>query len=345
MKKIIVNGRFFSQTITGVQRYALELMKELDKLVEPEQVEIAVPPNAVGIPQFKNIRVHFVGKFHGHLWEQTEFPLYVWRHKGISVNLCNPSPLISPGIVCLHDARFKVIPQFLNKKFLLWYKLLFANAMRRGKALITTSCFSKSEFCKYYFLLPERMTVIPAAWQHYIYTECDEAVFDRYSLKPGEYFFSMSTLEPNKNFRWVAEVAEKNPEQVFVVAGSINDKVFANGIGFECPSNMKLLGFISDEEAKALMRDCKAFIYPSFYEGFGVPVLEALSVGATAIVSDASCMRSIYGNSVHYINPFDSEVDLEKLLQQPVEDAREILEKYSWEKSAKKLLEVVRSYA
>jgi glycosyltransferase involved in cell wall biosynthesis len=135
-------------------------------------------------------------------------------------------------------------------------------------------------------------------------------------------------------------VAKKNSNQIFAVAGSINKKVFAEGLGFECPDNMKLLGYVTDEEAKTLMRDCRAFLFPTVYEGFGIPPLEAISVGAKCVVvSDTDVMHEIFGDCVNYVSPNDIP---ENLCFQEKENADSLLEKYSWEKSARKLKEVIR---
>lgn len=110
---------------------------------------MAVPPETENIPTYTNIRVVRVGKFKNRLWEHLSFPWYVHKQKGISLNLCNVAPLPSPGIVCIHDVKIKATPQYFSKKFLLWYEVLFGNAARRAKAIITVSEFSKNEICKY----------------------------------------------------------------------------------------------------------------------------------------------------------------------------------------------------
>ena len=89
------------------------------------------------------------------------------------------------------------------------------------------------------------------------------------------------------------------------------------------------------------MRDSKAVCYPSFYEGFGIPVIEAMSVGAKVICSDIEAIRRIYGDTVYYVDPYDPEVDIERLLKREVGDAEEILNKYSWAASARKLKQVL----
>ena len=101
-------------------------------------------------------------------------------------------------------------------------------------------------------------------------------------------------------------------------------------------------GYASDQLAKTLMKFCKAFIFPSYYEGFGIPPLEALSLGAKVIVSNTASLPEIFGNSAYYISPDNADIDLNELISKPVADADEVLSKYSWEKSAKQLLDILK---
>ena len=334
--KVIVNGRFLLHKVTGVERYAGEILAELDKIIDWGEVEMAVPPETERMPTYKNIKVVKVGKLHNRLWEHISFPWYVRKQKAISLNLCNVGPLPLPGIVCIHDVKIKARPQDFSKKFLLWYNLLLFNACKRAKRIITVSEFSKKEICKYYGVMPEKIVVIPNAWLHYERIGYNEDTLKKYGVVKNNYFFSMCSLEPNKNFKWIAEAAKQHPGQIFAVSGSINEKVFADGLGFECPSNMKLLGYVSDEEAKTLMRDCKAFLFPTFYEGFGIPPLEAISAGAKQIVvSDTEVMHEVFGTGMIYIDPAGNTPDIDKAISFINKEYREdILKKYSWRKSA-----------
>lgn len=343
MKKVIINGRFLLHRITGVERYAREIVAELDNMIEPNEVVMAVPPEVNDFPEYKNIKVMKVGKLKNRLWEHISFPIYVAKNNGISLNLCNIAPLLSPGIVCIHDVKVKATPQYFSKKFLLWYNLMFFNETKRANAIITVSEFSKSEIIKYYGVNAKKIHVVPNAWQHYKKIGFNENSLNTYGLVKDNYYYSMCSLEPNKNFKWIAEMAKKNPHDVFAVAGSINEKVFAGGLGFECPSNMKLLGYVTDEEAKTLMRDSKAFLFPTFYEGFGIPPLEAISAGVNrVIVSDMAVMHEIFGEDVIYVDPNDFSIDLENLIHHSRElNHTKILDKYSWCKSAEKIKDML----
>ena len=174
---------------TGVERYAREIIEELDKIILPGSITMAVPPEIENVPVYQNIKVIKTGKFKNRLWEHISFPWYVYKQKGISLNLCNVAPLPSPGVVCIHDVKIKATPQYFSKKFLLWYEILFGNATKRAKKIITVSEFSKSEIVKYFKVNPDKVTVIPNAWQHYERIGYDENAINKYSLKKKQLLF------------------------------------------------------------------------------------------------------------------------------------------------------------
>lgn len=338
--KVIVNGRFLIHRITGVERYAREILLELDKIILPGEIEMAVPPEVEDIPSYQNIKVTKVGTLKNRMWEHISFPRYVKRQKGVALNLCNVAPLSNPGIVCIHDMKVKAHPEYFNWKFRVWYNILFKNETKRAKKIITVSEFSKKEIIKYYRVSEDRIVVIPNAWQHYERVEFSEGTLEKYELEKNDFYFGMGSLEPNKNFKWIAETARQMPDQIFAIAGSINEQVFSDNLGFQCPSNMKLLGFVSDSEAKTLMRDCKAFLFPSIYEGFGIPPLEAMSAGCKCIiVSNTEVMHEILFDAVNYINHLKNGY-IENL--NVINKKFGILDRYSWHISSLKLFDLLK---
>lgn len=345
-RSIVINGKFMSQNVTGVQRYAREILLELDKIAdELPDIVLLTDKNAKNIPEYKYIRVVKTGRFTGSLWEQLSLPLYAARHKALCVNLCNMAPVLTPHIVVVHDISFKVNKNFFSKKFVLWYNFVFRMIMKRIKTVLTVSGFSRSEIIRCYNVPQERIVVTYNGWQHYLRIKADETALSKYALEKKEYCFAMSSMAPNKNFKWIAQAAKANPNTLFAVSGAVNSKVFGDIFDFEIPQNLKFLGYVSDEEAKQLIANCRAFLFPSYYEGFGIPPLEALSVGAKVVVSYRSCMREIFGDCVYYISPDDPNVDLESIILQPCASPEPLLEKYSWKKSAAILCELLKKYS
>lgn len=340
--KVFINGKFLTYRQTGAQRYAREVVACLDEMCKPGEMVLVLPQGEWDIPTYNNIEVKQIAPLTGILWEQITFPIYVIWNKATSLNLCNVAPILSPGYSTIFDMKIKSFPQFFSWKFRMWYNILFLSQTRRCKAIFTDSYDAKNEILKYY---PKtRPHIFPAhgSWQHFGRIGYDEQALVKYELEKGSFYFAMGSLEPNKNFKWVAEVAKRNPNDTFAVAGSLNSKVFANGLGFKCPSNMRLLGFVSDEEAKTLMRDSKAFLFPSFCEGFGMPPLEAISSGCPRIiVSDIPVMHEIFEDNAVFINPNDYNYDLFELLKNSECNAESVLKRFSWRESAKKIYKIV----
>ena len=344
MANIFINGKFLTQRQTGAQRYAREIVAGIDKMCISGEFVLVLPKGEWNIPHLQNIKVVKVGPFKGVPWEQITLPCYIAKQGGLCLNLCNVAPLLKPDYSTIFDMKIKSFPLFFNWKFRVWYSLLFTNQTKRCKVIFTDSHDAKNELLKYYpDTNPEKVIPAHGAWQHFNSISNDEHTLTKYGLEKRRYFFAMGSLEPNKNFKWVAEIAKRNPNDMFAVAGALNPKVFADGLGFECPPNMKLLGFVSDEEAKTLMRDAKAFLFPSFCEGFGMPPLEALSAGVPrVVVSDIPVMHEIFEENAIYINPCQYDYDLDKMITNSSCDAEGVLRRFSWEKSARIIYEELK---
>lgn len=136
--------------------------------------------------------------------------------------------------------------------------------------------------------------------------------------------------------------SKKNPNDYFAISGFVNIQKFKSELDLESPPNVIYLGYLSDEEVKAIYKKTKALLFPSLYEGFGLPPIEALSSGAKVVVADIKSMHEIFEDTVFYINPHEYNISLDELLSQKVEEPEKTLEKYSWRNSAEKLLKLIR---
>ena len=328
----------------GIVRYSRELIAALDPLLDASvRITLLVPPTAHDVPAYRNIKVVQTGTRGGIIWEQTSLRKYVRQHKdSFCLNLCNVTPLfVQPGITAIHDIMYRVnsshYTTFRNRLSRLWHCLQYAYITKHETGIITVSEFSRGEIEKYYPAACGKVQVVPDAWQHVQAYRESEDWQQRYPfLEDGRFFFSLATLSKNKNGRWIIETAKNNPMEVFAIGGKHYETEYD-----EIPGNVHMLGFISDEDACALMKHCKAFIFPSLYEGFGLPPIEALALGAEVISSDTTSLPEVLSDSVHYIDPYDTDVDLDALMRERVGDRYHALDQYSWTSSAEKLLRIL----
>ena len=302
--RIYINGRFLTQRITGVQRYALEMTKALDRLISDDKILqkheyiLIAPKDVLYNLELKNMLFIQRGIFKGHLWEQFELPVY--SRDGFLMNFCNCAPLIKRNqTVTIHDAAVSAVPHAFSLAFRTWYKMMFMWLGRSLKQIFTVSEFSKKELHKYYDIPLNKIHVTYNGIDHIKNLEVDEGIIDREGLKNKKYILAVSSMNPSKNFPLILDVARLMPEVEFIIAGGSNAKVFKSA-GLDVPQNAKFIGYVSDEELMALYSHASAFVYPSLYEGFGIPPLEAMMCCCPVVVSDIEVFHEVYGDSVKY---------------------------------------------
>lgn len=347
-RKIAINGLCYTQQMSGVQRNAIELIRELDNFVPADQVFLIVPKYTNIKHKFHNIRIVQYGNLKGRAWEQINFLKFVIKNNFESLSLCNTAPLLRPGILLICDVRFKQRGNIIQDKIsimkYIWRDVQNKILCYHSKRLLTISEFSKDEISKFYKIEREKITVIPCAWQHYSRCKSDYSIFEKYpELKHYGYYFAISNIAKHKNFSWVIKEAKINPEEIFVFAGATNPRYFSEKIDSLEQPNIKYLGYISDGHAKALMENCKALLYPSFYEGFGIPPMEALSIGTQVILSDIPVHRETYGMTVHYLNPNKPDLELNEILKEKVDERERVLNLYSWSRSAEIIYQILKA--
>lgn len=340
--KLVINGSFLVEAVMGVQRYALEITKELDRLYERDkcgvELEIAVPQSYEGETPYRNIQQVKLPGTGGRRWEQTSYAKYLKKNNAKQISLCNSVPLLAKGgIACVHDICFKTHREFFTQKGdwheILFRKLMYRRAFRTCDTIITVSNAAKKEILDNYRLKNPEIIVAGNGWQHYTTDDCDETIFEDKRIVKGEYYFFLASLAMNKNLSWIIENARLYPERTYVLAG----KPLGESLDRLNLPNVIYAGFVSDGQAKALMKYCRAFLFPSFYEGFGIPPMEALCMGARIVISDIECLREIYKEAAYYINPYDATADVEKIISSPADSSASVLSRYSWENSARKI--------
>lgn len=347
MKKYSIAGVFVSRSLTGVTRYSWEIIEQLDHLIEGKDIEIDfVVPIGVQVKQkYRNIKIVHYGKDIKFFWLNVSFLRYLRKKQSIGIHLGVNVPWLKPDIVCIYDVNSIANPQFFSKYHYIKTKLEKRLAVRKGRKVFTISKFSADEIEKYVGGKSEDFPVVPCAWQHMEQIEVTGDSMSKFGVEKGSYFFSISSVAPTKNFRWVLEAAKQNKEHIFIIAGGTDPKTFGISSLEEEVPNVRYVGRVSDEDAKLLMRDCKAFLFPSYYEGFGIPPMEAFACGAPdVVVSDITVMHEVCGTSAHYIDPFNyQDIDMTRIMAEAVTRPEVVLEKYSWKNSAQKLLSILET--
>jgi glycosyltransferase involved in cell wall biosynthesis len=349
-KKVLINGGFLCRRITGIERYAHEITLRLDTLIAPGEAAIIIPANTQNMPAYKKLEIiRHKKNIKSHLWWQmiTLQWFLITHRQYIVLEFGNTGLPFAPGIVFLHDIYCEFFPEDFtsarDKIIRLYNKWQYRLIAKKAKQIITVSRFSKNQIAETYHINPDRIKVIYSSWNHFRDIPADHSIFDDFSALSMPFYFSLGSLSKRKNIKWIIEYAAKHPDSLFVLSGESLPTVKAGEIA-STPgvSNVLPLGYLSDKKVKALMERCKAFILPSYYEGFGLTPLEALSCGARIIVAKAASLPEIYGNTARYIDPFSVDVDLDELLEQPVEKPDAVLAKYSYDTAAGQVYALMR---
>jgi glycosyltransferase involved in cell wall biosynthesis len=350
LKTILINGYFFCRNLTGIERFALEITSRLDKLCKFEEIAIIIPSDVARIIKFNNIKTIHYGKTIRHiLWQMLILQWFLITHREYTIlEFGNTALPFAPGIVFLHDIYCELFPEdfvtFKDKIVRLYNRWQYRLIIKKSKKIITVSNFTKSQIAQTYKINPDRITVICNGWDHFKNISADYSILNDFPDLSKPFYFSLGSLSKRKNLKWIIEYAIKHPETIFAISGTSLPTLKVNELNNGIPHNIILLGYLDDSRVKALMTRCKAFILPSYYEGFGITPLEALSCGARIIIAKAASLPEIYGNTAHYIDPFNTDVDLDALLLEPVEEPDAILAKYSYDISAQKIYNFLQEY-
>ena len=348
MRPIVINGTVLCDKITGIPRYVYEVVTRLDPLLEGTglDVRIAYRDNGrpIHLPELKNIQVVPL-KAVRYCYNMFVLPRYLRRTGAFFVGFASDMLMRHDSAVVLHDIRPLVMDTDRGLfRFKFWVHCLSTKWFARQ--VFTVSEDQRRLISRKLGIPLDKIGVTYNGWEHMRNVVPDEAIFDKLpGVTKGEYFYALGSLAKHKNFKWIREVARRNPDKTFVVAGGKDLRAFGDDAEAKDTENVFYPGYVSDGENAALMKHCKLFLHPAVFEGFGIPPLEALSLGAPIALARASCLPELYGDTARYFDPNDYDVDLDALLAQPVAPPTEVLAKYSWDKTAAFWLEQCKKYA
>jgi glycosyltransferase involved in cell wall biosynthesis len=316
-----INGRFLTRPVTGVQRYALEVVRALDRhlanghpLGRRLGVELVAPAGTAPPPGLRAIGFRAVGAGSGQAWEQAVLPAVA---RGGLISLCNSGPiLLRKQIVCIHDANTRTYPESYVPAFRALYRVLHPALGRTAARLATVSRHSAEELARHGICARDRIVVAPDGHEHAlrwvpVHSAVTHAVASRNTV------VMIGSPAPHKNIRVILQMASRIEESGLRVAvAGIHDSRVLNGRRPEQGSAaVSWLGRLSDAELAALLRDSLCLAFPSLAEGFGLPALEAMTLGCPVVVSDRASLPEICGDAALYASPFASEAWLAAFLR------------------------------
>lgn len=334
---VVINGRVLDFPMNGIPRYALETIKSIDSKNINLKIAVVIPENSNFYYQFKSLDL--IKLPNSKLWDYCKAEKFAKKNTAIYVNMANKGTLYKNSVLVFHDVRplDKKYGDSFKHRFL--FSISFFLARLNSKVLVVDSTCILEQVKKK--VKNKRIEVIGNGWEHFFKLQPNNMIFEKYpELLRNNYYFTVGSIAPHKNFKWVIENAKYNPYSHFVIAGGINHKLWKETI--DESTNVIFVGYQSDETIKALMKHSKAFIFPSLYEGFGIPPLEALSIGKSCFCSDIPVFKEIYGDSVQYINPFDPNISLDiEIKPFNVVSSKNVLLKNTWENAGIKWLSLL----
>jgi glycosyltransferase involved in cell wall biosynthesis len=350
-RPVAINGRFLTRPTTGVDRFAAEVLRKwLPQFGGARRARIVVPASAVlSNPPPAPGRVDRVGSFAGHAWEQLDLA----RHcrEDILISLCNAGPVLHRSqLVVLHDAAVMAHPETYSFAYRQWYRWLHRQLIRRSRMIATVSSFSASEFMRYFGAAASRMEVVCESGEHILHSPSVPSILERLQLVDRDYMLVVGSRTPNKNFGAVLKAVQLlNDTRVKVVAvGGGNQRVFAGvELSAEC---LVPAGYVTDGELRALYEHALCFVFPSLYEGFGLPPLEAMHCGCPTLVSRSASLPEVCAEASAYCDPYDPRdiaKQLGKLLSSAAMRAElrqaglERTRRFTWERAALQLQEII----
>lgn len=316
------------------------------------------------------LKIHGCRWFSGTLFRMLSliFPVpYCWffKQKRDITHFCNyviPFGVKGKKVVTIHDMAFREYPETVRARTMVMLKRNLKRSVKRADAIVADSEFTKQEIVKYYRVAPDEVCVVPcgvdtAQYHNNYNTKQIERAKGKYGIE-GKYFLYLGTLEPRKNlcgllqaykifYDKYKETGEEIPKLVLAGGkGWMYDDIFRTAEEICLKEDIIFTGYVDEEDKAPLMSGASVFCFPSFYEGFGMPPLEAMACGTPVLTSNNSSLAEITEGAAVQVSPEDLEGmakamgrlwEDRELCAELIEKGFKRVQKYSWENAVKVL--------
>jgi len=372
--RIGLNGLFFiPDEIDGIGVYATNLIHSLAQVAPYHEYvlfvsresrhffkELPACMRVVVLPAPARIRPFRV------IFEQCILPFYIWSAKvDILHSLAFTSPLLvtCPSIVHIHDVGFRYWAERFSRLAILAQEIVVPRVARKSSRVITISQYARSEIASALGIQTSKISVVYGAHNHDLFhrgqsalREPDEGLTSKYGIS-CPYILSVASLHPHKNLdglirAYALLVADQNIAHQLVLVGHKRTSL-AQIVDLIDTLNLRsrviLAGFVPNQDIASVYSHADVFVFPSFYEGFGIPPLEAMACGTPVVCSNMTALPEVVGEAAILVNPYDIEAIAASILQvlqdadlrtELVHRGLERVSLFSWEKAARETITV-----
>ena len=338
MKKILIDGRVLAhEKITGVENHAISIIEKIKEKIDIDVV----------IPKYKN-------KYYSHFWEHFILPIKARKY---DILFCpsNIAPLFLSKkvklIVTLHDLSFKDFSQMYSFLFRKYYEFVVPKILKRADKILTISSFSYERITKEYSFINDKI--------NFIYHGKNEIFSFDENIKKEDYILYVGSLNDTKNFSSVIKAFLKLKNSRYklkmIMPSSSNFEIDEDKLHLlneaKNNKNIEIVDYLSQDRLVKVYQKAKIFVFPSYHESFGFPVLEAMACGTPVICSNTSSLPEVGGDAVLYcdaynVNDIEEKIELllddEILQKQMIQKGLNRVKLFSWEKSADEHIKVFK---
>lgn len=353
---------------TGLGVYTINMVNELARMHD-DLVVWTVDDSMLDVDPGRVRRVMQPFRFLGNhlfqlraVWVETVLPALVRKERIDVLYTTIPTAMSRPPIpqvVTVHDLIPLKFPEDAPRTVRLNFRYRLPGILARSAAVIAVSDFTRRDVLEAYDLDPGKVTVVGEGYEEHLFGgECDVCVLESHGLEAGGYYLYVGNASARKNLprliRAFAAVASRIPGDL-VLAGSKSPsergelESAAAKAGIQ--GRVRFLDYVPRDHLPSLLSGSIAFVFPSLYEGFGLPVLEALACGAVVVAAHATSIPEVAGDAALYVDPTDEKSMAEALLRAHDPDLRQILSRrgrercrmFDWKDAARRVLAVIAS--